>query len=87
MVFIRHYYVIHFLITSITSSLYSKIYCYGPLLHTVQMAKLYPDSKTFVDKKLKFPPEQTLTEFNTFMEDKNQNPTENDLRAFVDVST
>lgn len=27
----------------------SPIYCEGPLLHTVQLAKLYPDSKTFVD--------------------------------------
>lgn len=28
----------------------SPIYCEGPLLKTVQLAKLYPDSKTFVDK-------------------------------------
>lgn len=28
----------------------SPIYCPGPLLETVQLAQLYPDSKTFVDK-------------------------------------
>lgn len=28
----------------------SPIYCPGPLLQKVQLAQLYPDSKTFVDK-------------------------------------
>lgn len=30
----------------------SPIYCEGPLLKTVQLAGLYPDSKTFVDMVL-----------------------------------
>lgn len=30
----------------------SDIYCHGELLDDVQMQQLYPDSKTFVDKKL-----------------------------------
>lgn len=32
---------------------YSDIYCHGELLDDVQMQQLYPDSKTFVDKKLR----------------------------------
>lgn len=32
----------------------SKVYCQGNLLHDAQMAKLYNDSKTFVDLKLKY---------------------------------
>ncbi|VVC44697.1 Hypothetical protein CINCED_3A004273 [Cinara cedri] len=31
----------------------SNIYCHGELLDDVQMQQLYPDSKTFVDKKLR----------------------------------
>lgn len=31
----------------------SDIYCHGELLDDVQMTQLYPDSKTFVDKKLR----------------------------------
>ncbi|KAL0271426.1 UNVERIFIED_CONTAM: hypothetical protein PYX00_008531 [Menopon gallinae] len=61
----------------------SKIYCQGDLLHTVQMAHLFPDSKTFVDMKLKHPPNQTLYEFNAFMEKTNHTPTVLDLERFV----
>ena len=32
----------------------SGIFCYGKLLEVVQMAKIFPDSKTFVDMKLKY---------------------------------
>lgn len=33
--------------------IHSDIYCHGELLDDVQMQQLYPDSKTFVDKKLR----------------------------------
>ena len=49
----------------------SKIYCIGgpgSLLHTVQMARIYNDSKTFVDKPLKHGPNQTLDNFKFFMQ-------------------
>ena len=49
----------------------SPIYCIGgpgTLLHTVQMAKIYNDSKTFVDKPLKQGPNHTLTNFELFMQ-------------------
>lgn len=43
------------------------------LLHIVQMAKLYPDSKTFVDKPMKYPEAQVLESFNQLMQvDKDQ---------------
>ena len=48
----------------------SPIYCIGgpgTLLHTVQMSRLYNDSKTFVDKPLKHGPNQTLANFQLFM--------------------
>ncbi|NP_001291906.1 trehalase isoform X1 [Bactrocera dorsalis] len=62
-----------------------QIYCHGPLLHTVQMAQLYQDSKTFVDMKLKNRPEKTMEEFNAFMLKYNDTPTEAEIRDFVDT--
>ncbi|KAJ2257961.1 hypothetical protein GGI13_000750 [Coemansia sp. RSA 455] len=41
----------------------SPIYCQGDLLHAVQMAKLYSDDKTFVDKPTLKPPAQVLANF------------------------
>ncbi|KAJ2731633.1 hypothetical protein IW152_004399 [Coemansia sp. BCRC 34962] len=41
----------------------SEIYCQGDLLHAIQMAKLYPDDKTFVDKPTLKPPAQVLANF------------------------
>lgn len=64
----------------------SQIYCYGPLIHTVQMAKLYKDSKTFVDMKLKRNPDETLESFNKFMNVHDQKPTKDEIRKFVNVS-
>lgn len=64
---------------------FSQIYCYGPLLHTVQMAKLFPDSKTFVDMKLKASPEKTMELFEAFMASTNNTPTNDQIRKFVDV--
>jgi len=49
----------------------SGIFCYGPLLEAVQMARIYPDSKTFVDKKLKFPPGKIIKNFETLLNQHN----------------
>ncbi|CAH1407232.1 unnamed protein product [Nezara viridula] len=35
------------------------VFCRGHLLHVIQMADLYPDSKSFVDKKMIYPPAMT----------------------------
>ncbi|XP_074536091.1 trehalase [Halichoeres trimaculatus] len=41
----------------------SEVYCYGPILHQVQEAKLYDDDKYFVDMKLKEAPDVVLSAF------------------------
>lgn len=50
------------------------------------MAKLYNDSKTFVDMKMKVPPQATMDAFHQFMTDHNNQPTKEDIRQFVNVS-
>uniref|UniRef100_A0A2S2PC56 Trehalase n=1 Tax=Schizaphis graminum TaxID=13262 RepID=A0A2S2PC56_SCHGA len=45
----------------------SYIYCYGPLLHDVQMSGTFNDSKEFVDMRLLHSPNETM---KTFMEMK-----------------
>ncbi|XP_015594366.1 trehalase isoform X3 [Cephus cinctus] len=59
------------------------VYCHGELLHTIQMASIYTDSKTFVDMKMKNPPNETLSLFREFMRLTNNTPTQADVRAFV----
>ncbi|XP_015435056.1 PREDICTED: trehalase-like isoform X2 [Dufourea novaeangliae] len=61
----------------------SDIYCHGELLHTIQMASIYKDSKTFVDMKMKHPPNQTLALFRRFMEQVDQMPTRHQIEQFV----
>lgn len=50
------------------------------------MAHLFPDSKTFVDKKLKQSPEITLNLFEDLLKQTNDTPTQQQLRKFVEVS-
>eukprot|EP01031_Cornospumella_fuschlensis_P032712 gene32712-39547_t len=40
-----------------------KVYCDGPLLQAVQLARIFPDSKTFVDMPMKYSPSITLSAF------------------------
>lgn len=47
------------------------------------MAQLYNDSKTFVDKKLKYKPAVTLERFNALMQETDDNPTKKQLQDFV----
>lgn len=61
----------------------SNIYCYGKLLHTIQMASLYHDSKTFVDMKMKFTQNETLRLFEDMMTRTHDNPSRLDLERFV----
>jgi alpha,alpha-trehalase len=39
------------------------IYCYGPVLQTIQLAQIFNDSKTFVDMPMINEPEETLNAF------------------------
>lgn len=65
----------------------SKIYCYGDLLKTVQMAHLHNDSKYFVDMSLKYSVNQTLENFEAMMNrtqmDPNH-PNKTEVEAFVE---
>ncbi|KAI9495598.1 Six-hairpin glycosidase-like protein [Zychaea mexicana] len=49
--------------SSSTNTCNSPIYCEGPLLRTVQLARLFPDSKTFVDMPTKKPVNEVLDAF------------------------
>nr|UYZ39131.1 soluble trehalase [Apocheima cinerarius] len=59
------------------------VYCDSDLLHHVQMANLYPDSKTFVDLQMRKDENTTLNAFQKLLDDTNNAPTQGQLRAFV----
>ncbi|KAK4872290.1 hypothetical protein RN001_016414 [Aquatica leii] len=63
---------------------FSDIYCHGRLLHTIQMAKVYEDSKTFVDMKMRYTPNETLHNFDQFMTSSNNAPTKLQVLEFID---
>lgn len=50
------------------------------------MAKIYNDSKTFVDMKLKQSSNRTIQLFNEFMAEHSDTPSREDVRKFVNVS-
>lgn len=62
---------------------FSIIYCHGPLLHTVQMAMIYQDSKTFVDLKLKQSPNETMKLFYKLMDEYTLKPDRFAIEHFV----
>ncbi|XP_037033248.1 trehalase-like isoform X4 [Bradysia coprophila] len=72
----------HFVTTLLRACENREIYCYGELLDTVQMAKIFPDSKTFVDMKLKQTPAKTLELFKKWQED-HPNYNQTDVESFV----
>lgn len=66
--------------------LWSEIYCYGEFLHTVQRAKLYTDQKSFVDRPLKYEPQEVLRKFEELgIKGENLNSTQKQrLARFLD---
>jgi len=62
-------------------SCFSPIYCYGDLLHTVQMANIFSDSKTFVDMRQRQAPNETLQLFEEFMAEAGGNPTRDQVQG------
>ncbi|TCD65786.1 hypothetical protein EIP91_002225 [Steccherinum ochraceum] len=60
----------------------SQIFCAGSLLQTVNVAQIYTDPKTFVDKPTVPPAQQVLTTFQNVT--SSGNPTEGDIVNFVD---
>ncbi|XP_008202561.1 trehalase isoform X3 [Nasonia vitripennis] len=61
----------------------NEVYCHGELLHTIQMASIYTDSKTFVDMKMRQPTEATLGLFREFMNRTAGAPTRSQIEKFV----
>ncbi|EHB08785.1 Trehalase [Heterocephalus glaber] len=61
----------------------SQIYCHGELLHQVQMAKLYPDDKQFVDMSLSAAPHQVLQSFSALAAAHNHGIPKQQLQEFV----
>ncbi|KAF2879000.1 hypothetical protein ILUMI_27182 [Ignelater luminosus] len=61
----------------------SNIYCHGELLHTIQLAHIFDDSKTFVDKQLIYSPKQTMVNFKSFMKCMNNKPNKSEIIMFV----
>lgn len=47
------------------------------------MAHLYPDSKTFVDMKLRASPNETMYQFRRFMERMRDRPSQYETERFV----
>lgn len=61
------------------------VYCDSDLLHHVQLAKIYEDSKTFVDLEMNYSENKTLTDFEKLLNETNQNPSKQQIKQFVDV--
>ncbi|CAB3363626.1 Hypothetical predicted protein [Cloeon dipterum] len=64
----------------------SEIYCHGELLKTVQINSPYPDSKTFVDMKMKYSVPETLVHFEKMMNSTNQKPSKLDVEIFLNAT-
>lgn len=62
----------------------SDIYCYGPMLHEIQMHRLYNDSKHFVDMSMKRDPSLVRTDFQQLMNNTGGQPGKEELRKFVE---
>ncbi|XP_047517578.1 trehalase-like [Pieris napi] len=61
-----------------------RVFCNSKLLHHVQMSRIFPDSKTFVDRHLLYDEDTTLSAFQELLDQTNENPTEKQIRQFVD---
>lgn len=68
---------------SFSQSCNSPVYCQGKLLDTVQMARIFNDSKSFVDMRMKFPQEEILKKFDALMSASNDKPTREQIEGFV----
>jgi len=62
----------------------SELFCPGRILQAVQLAGLYSDSKTFVDKPARYPTEQIVAAFDNITADGSY--TYGQMESFVDVN-
>lgn len=64
--------------------MFSRLYCDSELLHDVQLSKIFPDSKTFVDKKMKYSECQIMKNYRLLKETFGcQRPPNDELTKFV----
>ncbi|XP_044759539.1 trehalase-like [Coccinella septempunctata] len=61
----------------------SHIYCQGELLDTVQRAKIFPDSKTFVDQRMLYDESVIFENFQQLMNTSDNRPSRDQIRTFV----
>jgi len=61
----------------------SNIYCTGQLLHTIQMAHIFPDSKHFVDMPMRNSSHVILDKFQRFMARTKNGPSKRQVEEFV----
>ncbi|CAO1630002.1 unnamed protein product [Parajaminaea phylloscopi] len=64
----------------------SPIYCPGPILQAVQLAQVYEDSKTFVDKPSLKPEADIVAEFAKLGDGKGGNLTLDQIKAFLETN-
>ncbi|XP_034141842.1 mucin-5AC isoform X2 [Drosophila guanche] len=60
------------------------VYCSGPLLDAVQRSNMFPDCKTFVDMKSKYPPERLLADYELFRNCRKNDGSLQFLEMFVE---
>lgn len=70
-------------VDSLTLRCNNSIFCTGPLLHLIQMSKIFADSKTFVDMKMLHSPDEVLENWDTFMEENEKNPSKYNIKKFI----
>ncbi|KAL3272827.1 hypothetical protein HHI36_014287 [Cryptolaemus montrouzieri] len=84
-ILLKMFVIITFLqeVNTLTLRCNNSIFCTGPLLHLIQMSKIFADSKTFVDMRMLNSPEEVLENWDTFMEENEQNPSKYAIKKFI----
>lgn len=59
------------------------VYCDSAILHHVQLARVFPDSKTFVDYHMRIDPNDTIAAFDELLNETNNAPSKERLTQFV----
>ncbi|CAG7834101.1 unnamed protein product [Allacma fusca] len=60
------------------------IYCYGDIIHTVAQSGIYTDSKTFVDKPLKYEPNIVKTNYDFMIKQHGLQPPVEEIKKFIE---
>ena len=68
---------------AVAASCESPIYCNSKLLSTIQNSGIFPDSKTFVDMKMRKTVFETVLNFNALMRAYDDEPSREVLESFV----